>query len=198
MEKTQEILKHLFDLYNETEYTEEEILHWCEGNKERYQAWQDAFAEYDLADVFQAIDDYWRYNSNKTKPTVAKILATLTTNKAKRTIDDGQPSVKYFNPAVEFMQRDINLGRCTHTINAYNHAVAYILHERLAKELPMAVYAKMDFSQMVKEAKDKGLFDDFEEVLEALANKQQPAELPKGDENFGSVGAILAGHWGTD
>lgn len=193
MEKTQEILKHLFDLYNETEYTEEQIINWCAKNTERYNAWQDAFAEYDLTDVFQAIDDYWRYNSNKTKPTVAKILATLTTNKAKRTIDDGQPSVKYFNPAVEFMQRDINLGKCKHTIKAYDRAVDYIINELLLDEVPMQEHGKMDFSTKCANAKNKGLFANFDDILEQLATTGEVQPQNMGD--FTSAGAILAGHW---
>ena len=160
--------------------------------------WLDVLNGYSQTEILDALKAYRRNTEYNTAPTPANFEKWLVQQCKEHPVVDEDPKVKYFNPAVEFMQRDINLGRCTHTINAYNHAVAYILHERLVKELPMAVYAKMDFSQMVKEAKDKGLFDDFEEVLEALANKQQPAELPKGDENFGSVGAILAGHWGAD
>lgn len=196
MEKTQEILKHMFDLYNDTEYTDEEIIQWSEKNGERYNAWQEAFKDFDLLDVFHAIDHYWRYNSNKTKPTVAKILAILETNNAKRIEETQTQQVKYFNPAVEFMQRDINLGKCKHTIKAYDRAVDYIINELLLDEIPVQEHAKMDFSTKCANAKNKGLFKDFDDILEQLATTGEVQ--PKAVDSFNSAGAILAGHWGAE
>jgi hypothetical protein len=196
MEKTQEILKHMFDLYNETEYTEEETINWCEKNIERYNAWQEAFKDFDLLDVFHAIDHYWRYNSNKTKPTVAKILAILETNNAKRIEETQVQQVKYFNPAVEYMQRDINLGKCRHTIKAYDRAVDYIINELLLDEVPVQEHGKMDFTTKVANAKNKGLFANFDDILEQLATTG--TVQPKAVDSFNSAGAILAGHWGLD
>ena len=41
--KTQEILKHLFDLYHEKVWDEKDIINWCHKNPERYNAYQKAF-----------------------------------------------------------------------------------------------------------------------------------------------------------
>ena len=193
MEKTQEIIKHLFDLYNESEYTEEQIINWCAKNAERYDAWESAFKDFDTLDVFQAIDHYWRYNSNKTKPTVAKILAILETNNAKRIEETQTQQVKYFNPAVEFMQRDINLGKCKHTIKAYDRAVDYIINELLLDEVPVSEHGKMDFTTKVANAKDKGLFANFDDILEQLATTGEVKT--QNVSGFAAAGAILAGHW---
>ena len=195
MEKALEILYHIDELYAENP-SREDVEKLAEKNPERVQAWQDAFAEYDMVDVFQAIDDYWRYNSNKTKPTVAKILATLTTNKAKRVVADESQSIKYFNPAVEFMQRDINLGKCKHTIKAYDRAVDYIINELLLDEVPVSEHGKMDFSTKVANAKDKGLFANFDDILEQLATTGEVKT--QNVSGFAAAGAILAGHWGVE
>ena len=197
MEKTQEILKHMFDLYNETEYSEEEIIHWCEKNMERYRAWEDAFKEFDMVDVFQAIDDYWRYNSNKTKPTVAKILATLATNKAKRIEQTKESSVRYYDPAQEYMQRDLKLGCCKHLLGDYNRAVRAII-ARLEDYVPINELQNMDFSTKWQNAVDKGLVADFDDVLEAVSARSGVVYKPVNDGDFATAGAILAGHWGCD
>ena len=84
MEKAQEIIKHIFELYLDDEPTDDDILVWCEKNMERYRAYEEAFKDYDTIDVLKAIDEYWRYTSNKTKPTVAKLLTMLNTNKAEK------------------------------------------------------------------------------------------------------------------
>lgn len=195
MEKTQEILKHMFDLYNDTEYSEDEILHWCEKNMERYRAWEEAFKEFDTIDVFDAIDHYWRYNSNKTKPTVAKILAILATNKAKRIEQtSGEPAVVCFDPASRYMQRDINLGKCKCTLGKYNKAVKLIIR-RLEDCVPIAELQKMDFAQKWQNVENKGLNADFDEVLEKVCAGDENIGAVTSSDDFGSVGAILAGHW---
>ena len=194
MEKTQEILKHMFDLYNDTEYSEDEILHWCEKNMERYRAWEDAFKEFDTFDVFDAIDHYWRYNSNKTKPTVAKILAILATNKAKRIEQTQGDSFVYFDPASRYMQRDINLGKCKCTLGKYNKAVKLIIR-RLEDCVPIAELQKMDFAQKWQNVENKGLNADFDEVLEKVCAGDDVAPIVQSGDGFDDAGAILAGHW---
>ena len=199
MEKTQEILKHLFDLYNETEYTEEETINWCEKNLERYNAWDEAFRDYDTVDVFNAIDHYWRYNSNKVKPTVAKILATLQTNNAKKIEHEEVKNYRYFNPATEYMQRDMKLGICKHTLGDYNRAVSAIL-SRLEDMIPPQELQNMDFSTKWQNAVAKGLVGDFDDVLERVACGGEVQQKQGNDklDGFNSAGAILAGHWGVD
>lgn len=197
MEKTQEIIKHLFDLYNESEYTEDQIINWCAKNAERYDAWESAFKDFDTLDVFQAIDHYWRYNSNKTKPTVAKILAILATNNAKRLENNEVKNVRYYDPAQEYMQRDIKLGCCKHLLGDYNRAVRAII-ARLDNYIPILELQNMDFSTKWQNAVDKGLVADFDDVLEAVSARGGTVEKHPMKSEFKSAGAILAGHWGCD
>lgn len=166
MEKTQEILKHLFDLYNETEWAEKDVIDWCNKNTERYKAWKKAFEHSELEEVFYAIDNYWCYKSNKTQPTIAKLLAMISASKFKS--KKQQPIVKYYNPANDFMVRDIELGRCKHLISDYNRAVEYIINDLLCKEMPVSEWAKLDYSGKVFQAQEKGLFNQFDDVLEMV------------------------------
>lgn len=171
MEKTQEILKHLFDLYNETECTENDILNWCQKNTERYNAWEKAFKDIELETVFHAIDNYWRYKSNKTQPTIAKLLAMIETKENNKT---PQPQyVQYYNPANDYMMRDIALGHCKHLMRDYQRAVEFIINDLLSKEMPVSEWAKLDYSDKVKQAMEKGLFNEFDEILEKICNKDK-------------------------
>lgn len=166
MEKTQEILKHLFDLYNDTEWSEKDILNWCKKNTERYNAWEKAFKHIELETVLYAIDSYWRYKSNKTQPTIAKLLAMIAVSESHKA---KQPkTVRYYNPANEFMTRDIELGRCKHLISDYQRAVEYIISDMLCREMPASEWAKLDYSAKVMQAQEKGLFNEFDDVLEEL------------------------------
>ncbi len=174
MKKTQEILKHLFDLYEENENSKESIIRWCEKNMERYHMWEEAFAEYDMVDVFTALDNYWRFQNNKTKPTVAKILAMLNTNKE---VEKEKPldiaDVKYFNIESNLMSRDLNLGRNKeYFLNDYRRAVNYILVDRLKELIGYDEYKKLSNQDKTKEITNKynlalrnGLFNEFDDIL---------------------------------
>lgn len=167
MEKTQEILKHLFDLYSDKENSEEEILKWCEKNMERFAMWRDAFEKYDTIDVINALDEYWRYGSNKTKPTVAKILALLNTNKVIKQKTEEDTKVRYFNIESDLMHRDMELKRNTDCIlSDYKRAVDYILIDKLIELIGGFEYRKLDsVSEKYKLAVKNGLFNDFDDVM---------------------------------
>ena len=156
MEKTQEVLKHLFDLYNEKEWSEKDILGWCEKNKERYKAWEKAFKDILLDDICHAIDNYWRFKSNKTQPTIAQLLAMISTSENYRTKQrEKQKIVRYYNLANDFMERDIRLGHCKHLISDYNRAVDYIINDLLISEMPANEWANLDYSAKIVQAPKK-------------------------------------------
>lgn len=181
MEKTQEILKHIFDLYSDNEHTEEDVIRWCEKNIERYNAYKLAFEDYDMLDVFRAIDGYWRYTSNKTKPTVAKLLAMLSTEKeVKKEQHYESTSGKYFNIENKYMQRDKALGiNQEYFLADYRRAVNYILTDMLRDKIGVTEYNKLSKDDKVNEFSEKyalamrnGLFNSFDEILEKLNPKE--------------------------
>ena len=86
MEKALEILKHIEELYVEDpDFSKIEKMAYA--NPERVNAWVEAFKNYDLSDVLTAVDEYWRYTSNKSKPTVAKLEAMLNAKKVAASDD---------------------------------------------------------------------------------------------------------------
>lgn len=187
MEKTQEILKHIFDLYSETERSESDMDIWRNKNGERYEAYSKAFEDYDMLDVFKAIDNYWRYTSNKTKPTVAKILAMLSTEKDVTKEKHFKESGKYFSIENMYMERDKGLGiNKEFYLSDYRRSVDYILCQRLEETIGKIDYLHLQNEDKVIERSEKykracsiGLFNDFDTVLRTV-NK-------KGDSSFGTL-----------
>lgn len=167
MEKTQEILKHLFDLYHEKVWDEKDIINWCHKNPKRYDAYQKAFKNIEQEVATHAIDNYWRYQSNKSMPTIAKLLAIIFKDNKK---DQKQEAKRYYNLASDYMTRDIALNRCKHLIGDYNRAVNYIIEDLLSKEMPISEWVKLDYSQKIEQAQKKELFNQFDEILEMLCS----------------------------
>lgn len=174
MEKAQEIIKHIFDLYSEEEISAREVIKWCDKNAERYRAYVDAFEQYDLYDVLLVIDEYWRYHSNKTKPTVAKILSMLRTNKAK--VEVNEPIKMYRCIEEELFRNDIKLGRNAKCLyHHYRRSVDYILYTLLPAKIGSEEYKKLNEEKDVDVrgrlysiAVENGLFNDFDKVLQQV------------------------------
>ena len=165
MEKSQEILYHIDELYTQKP-SEEAVLRHCEENPTRYQAWVDAFKDYDLSDVLEAIDSFWEYKNSKSKPNVAQIKAILNAHKTEKSSSSSDtPEMNYFAPAESLMTRDIELKCNRHLLAVYKLAVDYITQDLLLEVIPSSEWRKMDFSQKLLLAKKKGLFDRFDEVL---------------------------------
>lgn len=75
------ILKHIEDLYNPEEVTEEQIESWVKKYPERVEVWEKGLSRYNEYEIIQAIDEYWRFKDNKIKPKLAHIQAILNTQK---------------------------------------------------------------------------------------------------------------------
>jgi hypothetical protein len=80
--KALEILYHLEELYNSREVDKDDFFEkMMLSNNKIVNMWEKAFEPYDESAVLQAIDELWRFNSNKTRPKVSQILAMLNTSK---------------------------------------------------------------------------------------------------------------------
>lgn len=177
MEKAQEIIKHIFELYDNDEPTNEDIEIWCGKNYERYLAWQEAFEHYDTVDVLKAIDEYWRYTSNKTKPTVAKLLSMLNTNKADKHNKKESENVRYWCIERDLFQKDVKLGRNDNCFFPhYARAVNYILEKLLPSVVGMEEFKRLksddcalERGRKYKLAMENGLFNKFDDILQQVA-----------------------------
>lgn len=169
MEKAQEILYHIDELYTENP-SEEKIIRACEANPTRYQAWVDAFKDYDLPDVLQAIDEYWEFKSSKTKPSVAQIKAKLNARNVEKLheVPENTQAAKG-DFAWERMNSDIEEGSCRNNLYVYRDAERIVLNDWLAREIPASVWCKMSYASKLQQAKDKGLLNNFDEALRQAA-----------------------------
>jgi hypothetical protein len=164
MEKAQEILFHIDELYTENP-SEEKIIRQSQENPVRYQAWVDAFKDYDLSDVLQAIDEYWEYKNSKTKPNVAQIKAKLNAKNTEKMAKTTVAEEAKADFAWQRMDEDIEKGKCNWNMPTYRMAERIVLEEWLSKEMPADLWQRMDYYGRVKQAKEKGLFDRFDDAL---------------------------------
>lgn len=165
MEKTQQILFHIDELYTDSA-SELKTIRQSKENPARYQAWVDAFKDYDLSDILQAIDNFWEFKNSKTKPNVAQIKAILNSHRVEKAKEDSYMQLAYIPDfAITQMQKDIELGKNRHLLPVYKLAYEYAITELLLKEVPLEVWIKMSMYQKHKSAVDKGLLGNFDDLL---------------------------------
>lgn len=172
MDKTQQILFHLDELYTE-EANEERILRACEKNPAKYGAWRDAFEEYDLSDVLFAIDEFWQYKSNKTRPNVAQIRAILNAKKAEKIkkAEDTAPKKELPTPE-NLMAQDIATGDCRNNLYVYREAYDICLNQFLCEVIPADVAEHAYYPRNVQLAVENGVFGRFPEAMLMAAQRR--------------------------
>lgn len=177
MDKTQEILFHIEELYSEkpSQYKVEQM---CKANPTRYQAWVDAFKDYDLPDVLAAIDNFWEFKSSKTKPNVAQVKAILTTHKAEKLKQAEALEPKREIPTPEnLMSADRERGDLKYFLWDYKDAYKLVVEDWLQNVIPAGVFAVAKWPQNAKLALENGLFNRFGEALKLVAQKRYGREF---------------------
>lgn len=209
MEKAQEILFHIDELYTENP-SEEKILQMAENNPTRYQAWVDAFKDYDLPDVLTAIDNFWEFKSSKTKPNVAQIKAILNTHKAEKLRQAAESAPKKELPSPEsLMQLDIATGDCRNNLYVYREAFDICLKQFLPEVVPVDVVEHAYYPRDVQLAVENGVFGRFDEAMLMAAQRRfrRDYEFPSANDleamkkngtksvDFKQTVGNLASHW---
>lgn len=170
MEKAQEIIYHIDELYSEKP-SQFKVEQMSKTNPVRYQAWVDAFKSYDLSDVLNAVDEYWQFKNSKTKPNVTQILAILNAKNTEKLKETVQTAAEAANGdyAWERMNADIEAGCCRNNLYVYRDAERIVLNEWLVEYLPLEVVRKMSYGAKVKQAMEKGLFNNFDDAMKQAA-----------------------------
>lgn len=209
MDKAQQILFHLDELYTE-EANEERILRACEKNPAKYGAWRDAFDEYDLSDVLFAIDEFWQYKSNKTRPNVAQIKAILNTHKAEKLRQAAESAPKKELPSPEnLMAQDVAAGCCRNNLYVYREAFDICLNKFLSEVVPADVAERAFYPRNVQLAVENGVFGRFDEAMLMAAQRRfgRDYEFPSENDleamkkngkksvDFKQTVDSLASHW---
>lgn len=203
MRKELEIIKHLIELYT-GDISDEAMVNYELKNSEQVKMYAEAFSEYDLSDVLKAIDEYWNFKNSTTKPTVAKILAMLNSNREvkkdqfaniifnDKALDDPKDWRTFWNidPALAYYLRDCATmsSEKVHALLFYRRALADIIALKV-NTLPNA--GKMNYAEKVAIVRRNGWDADITEKAGemALEAKGQNPESVKQALN------ALASHW---
>jgi hypothetical protein len=209
MEKAQEILFHIDELYTENP-SEDKIRQMAENNPTRYQAWVDAFKDYDLPDVLTAIDNFWEFKSSKTKPNVAQIKAILTSHKAEKLRQAAASAPKKELPTPEnLMAQDVAVGCCRNNLYVYREAFDICLNQFLPEVIPADVADHAFYPRNVQLAVENGVFGRFDEAMLMAAQRRfgRDYEFPSANDmeamkkngtksvDFKQTVGNLASHW---
>lgn len=203
MQKAQEILKHIDELYL-AKVDLQKIEKIPETNPTQYQAWVEAFEEYDLSDVLFAIDEFWQYKSNKTRPNVAQIRAILNAKKAEKVKKaEAEAPVKELSTGYTFWKQDGERGDLKYFLSDYERAFNLCITDYLAEVIPAEEFARMSWQRRIKAAQDNGVLNRMPEALQAvqpkprfLSDNEYAALHGKAPAaNLGDVTATLASHW---
>ena len=198
MTDTVKILRHIAELYakpRKDQPFDDAVLELEEKLNNRFDAYDESFSVELTSNIIKAIDDFWRYKSDKNRPTIAQIMAMVNSDDKKT---ESEP-VKRPMPenmtdyAMAFMQRDVKLGRNRHLLPVYQKAVRYIAEELLSREMPASEWRKLSLGERCAKAMALGLFNRFDEILVLVCRKwygkdyQYPsANMLQGGQNQGS------------
>lgn len=176
--KTRDIMRKIAELYSfgTSKQSVEEVT---EINYEKLLSkeaeWEKAFDEYDTHEVIEAIENFWAYSSDKSRPSVAQLKSLLNAKKIKKATKKEDEMPKNICIESEFMSQDIKLGRhLDRNITHYRRAVDYILYRKLkdilGEETPKNIDDAKDRTIKFSKAKELGLFSDFDYILENINN----------------------------
>ena len=209
MEKAQEILKHIDELYC-IKVDLKKIENMPETNPTMYEMWSDAFKDYDLPDVLTAIDNFWEFKSSKTKPNVAQIKAILTSHKAEKLRQaTASAPVKELPTPENLMAQDVAAGCCRNNLYVYREAFDICLNQFLPEVIPADVAEHAFYPRNVQLAVENGVFGRFDEAMLMAAQRRfgRDYEFPSANDmeamkkngtksvDFKQTVGNLASHW---
>lgn len=94
MADTKQILHHIAELYakpRKEQTLEDAVFEMEEKMLARYGEYNKAFEGKLTTDIIKAVDDYWRFKSDKTRPTLALILAMENSDVTKKERKETDP-----------------------------------------------------------------------------------------------------------
>ena len=209
MADTQQILRHLAELYavpTATKTVEEVAQLNFEKLEANYSRYDEAFADFLTADVMKAIGDFWKYKSDKVRPTLAQIIASLNSDGAEvqpksadvETVPEryDEDNWKFFlnkDPALAYYKRDCATlpSDKVHALIFYRRALADIIAVNV-DTLPNA--RKMSYSEKVAIEQRNNWLDDITEQVANLARESEGYN----PRSVNQAVNALASHWRAD
>lgn len=179
MEKHLEVMKHITELYS-GDTTDEKIYEWATKNSETATAWQEALKKYDLRDCLMAVDEFWNYKSDKSRPRIAQLLAILNSKKEVQedkyadiiVTNDGEMSKSQelwnIDPALAYYYRDLECNGKAHGLMYYRQALRDIIAEYV-DTLPNG--KDWNYGKKIKMVRNNGWNSDITQRVEELSPK---------------------------
>ena len=91
MTDTAKILHHIAELYakpRKDQSFDDAVLELEEKLNNRFDAYDEAFSAELTSNIIKAVDDYWRFKSDKTRPTIAQVMAMVNSDDKKAGNED--------------------------------------------------------------------------------------------------------------
>ena len=132
-------------------------------NQKYFHKWQELLTPFSVDDIIFAIKKYKRANKTTTPPTLEEFKKYLTHTKSIKQI---KKTYLPFSPENYLMEQDLKAKRCKYLYPTYCKAVRYILNVRLKQHHTKEEYKALNFSARYISAVEKGLFADFDKVLD--------------------------------
>lgn len=203
MRKELEIIKHVIELYT-GDTTDEAMANYELKNSEQVKMYAEAFRDYDLSDVLQAIDEFWNFKSSKTKPTVAQILAILNSKKevekdrwanVETSIGNGNDFREMLktDAASAYMRRAWANGKTSLNRADFDHALKEIIGTK-TDTLP-GMSGKL-WGEKIRVAYANGWLDDVDIIAERFHEEDAGRSVDVlADMEIDGGAGMLAAHW---
>lgn len=172
--------------------------------------WLEVLEGYSQTEILDALKAYRKnceYNSAPIPGTFKKYLHHKSEPETQTT--ESMPTAKCGDFAWERMNADIEAGCCRNNLYVYRDAERIVLNEWLVEYLPLEVVRKMSYGAKVKQAMEKGLFNNFDDAMKQAAQarfgrkfeflcaddleNQQRNDTAKIQPQV--IGKTLAAHW---
>lgn len=91
MTDTAKILHHIAELYakpRKDQSFDDAVLELEEKLNNRFDAYDEAFSAELTSNIIKAVDNYWRFKSDKTRPTIAQVMAMVNSDDKKAGNED--------------------------------------------------------------------------------------------------------------
>lgn len=132
--------------------------------------WLEVLEGYSQTEILDALKAYRKnceYNSAPIPGTFKKYLHHKENPETQTT--ESMPTAKCGDFAWERMNADIEAGCCRNNLYVYRDAERIVLNEWLVEYLPLEVVRKMSYGAKVKQAMEKGLFNNFDDAMKQAA-----------------------------
>ena len=127
------------------------------------EVWTEILEGYSQTDILEALKAYRKnvpYNNAPTPAAFRPFLHHEEKTTGATVAEDAKADFAW-----QRMDEDIEKGKCNWNMPTYRMAERIVLEEWLSKEMPADLWQRMDYYGRVKQAKEKGLFDRFDDAL---------------------------------